>query len=124
MVSGVHRKTSEKDLREFFSGWHLAPSEDGHDPELLNDAEGWPTGEALITFIDVAAADNALVSFNFEKKLHGMTLKVQAKEPLEYDEISESWLPAPELAESTEMILQAIADEASVQEDLLGADKA
>lgn len=108
-ISGLHRKTSVKDLRQFFSGWHLVPTEDGHDPLLVTVEEGWPSGDAIIYFKDVAAADNALLSFDFDKQLHGKTLNVTAIFPLEYDEVSESWIEAPNLAESTLCILQGAA---------------
>ncbi len=116
LVSGLNRKTSEKDLRDHFSGWHLAPSEDGHDPELLMNEDGWPTGGAVITFIDIAAADNALLNFDFEKKIHGRSLKVEALPPLEYDEISEEWIQSALLAESTEIILQSLEGKESGHE--------
>lgn len=101
----LHRKTTSKDLEKFFRGWHLGTAEDNQEPELIQDEEGFNTGEAILTFEDVESSDNCLVKFVWGQLLHGMTLRVFPTPPLRYDDINEKWFEAHELGNSTEKLL-------------------
>jgi hypothetical protein len=78
----LHRKTTGKDLEKWLHGWHLATKEDNQDPELLQDEEGFNTGEAILTFEDVESADNCLSKFKWEQPLHGMLIGCYPTPPL------------------------------------------
>jgi hypothetical protein len=82
MLVNLHRKTTSKDIQDTFRGWHLASAEDNQEPELLQDQEGFNTGEAILTFEDVESCENCLCKFNWTKQLHGMTIGCYPIHPL------------------------------------------
>jgi len=101
----LHRKTTSKDLGTFFRGWHLGSAADNHDPELVQDEEGFNTGEAILTFEDVDSSDNCLLKFTWTQLLHGMTVGVYPTPPLRYDDIDEKWFEAQALGNSTKALI-------------------
>ena len=82
MLVNLHRKTTSKDIQNAFRGWHLASAEDNQEPELLQDQEGFNTGEAILTFEDVESCENCLCKFDWTKQLHGMTIGCYPTHPL------------------------------------------
>ena len=84
MLVNVDPKTTSKDLQKWLRGWHLASEEDHQDPELLQDHEGFNTGEAILTFEDVESMDNCLSKFDWSQQLHGMTVGCYPTPPLKY----------------------------------------
>ena len=84
MLVNVDPKTTSKDLQKWLRGWHLASEEDNQDPELLQDHEGFNTGEAILTFEDVESMDNCLSKFDWSQQLHGMTVGCYPTPPLKY----------------------------------------
>jgi len=103
---GLPSKTSVRDVTVFFSGWLLAPEADGHDPELLLGDEGEPTGEAVVTFMDVEASDHALVQFDWGgKRVHGAEVSFEPMTPITWDEVAEKWSQREVIAPSTLKVL-------------------
>jgi len=105
MLVNLHRKTTVRDLEKMLRGWHLATSDDNQDPELLQDEEGFNTGEAILTFEDVESADNCLAKFPWSQPLHGMTIGCTPTPPLRYDDINETWFESDQLGNSTKKLL-------------------
>jgi hypothetical protein len=105
LLVNLHRKTTARDLEKMLRGWHLATAEDGQDPELLQDEEGFNTGDAILTFEDVDSADNCLAKFSWSQGLHGMTIGCRPTPPLRYDDVNETWLESDQLANSTKKLL-------------------
>lgn len=105
MLVNLHRKTTARDLEKMLRGWHLATSDDNQDPELLQDEEGFNTGEAILTFEDVESADNCLAKFQWSHPLHGMTIGCTPTPPLRYDDVNEAWFESDQLGNSTKKLL-------------------
>lgn len=104
-VIGCASKTSSRELKTFFNGFFLAPGSDDQDPELLTDDESNLTGEAIITFIDVEAADHVLTDFDWNRTLHSKKLDFEPMVPIFWDEVAEQWAEREQMAKTTVQLL-------------------
>jgi hypothetical protein len=104
-VMGCASKTSSRDLKTFFNGFFLAPESDDQEPELLADDDGMLTGEAIITFVDVEAADHVLTDFDWNRTLHTKKLDFEPMVPIYWDEVSENWKEREQMGKSTVQLL-------------------
>jgi len=102
---GCASKTSSRDLKTFFNGFFLAPESDDQEPELLADDDGMLTGEAIITFVDVEAADHVLTDFDWNRTLHTKKLDFEPMVPIYWDEVSENWKEREQMGKSTVQLL-------------------
>ncbi|KAJ1486953.1 hypothetical protein T484DRAFT_2281107 [Baffinella frigidus] len=90
MLGGIHRRTTENDLEEFFRGWDLV-AEEGQGPEIFGDIQGEPTGDALVIFETVEASDTVLRLFDFSQRLRGVELTYEPMLPMKFDPVAEKW---------------------------------